>query len=107
MWDEVDEETGVAREEELKATYWRAMVALNSTTRRFNRTRESAFALIDPLINIANTRISVLLQKEMVDMRQKLPVTSAGRELYSVMEELVKKREDILRRIRKEMESAD
>ena len=107
MWDEVDEETGVAREEELKTKYWRAMVERNSTTSRFNGTRESAFALIDPLIDIANTRSSVLLQQEMVDMRQKLPATSAGRELCSVMEELVKRREDILRRIRKEMKSAD
>ena len=107
MWDEVDEETGEAREEELKTKYWRSMLERNSTTSRFMRTRESALALIDPLIDEANIRISVLLQKEMVDMRKKLPATSAGQELFSTMEELVNKRGDLLRRIRTEMKRAD
>ena len=42
MWDEVDQETGKARENELKEKYWQ-------TTSRFMRTRQSAFETIDPL----------------------------------------------------------
>ncbi|KAF8811580.1 hypothetical protein BYT27DRAFT_7252672 [Phlegmacium glaucopus] len=107
MWDEIDETTGVARERELKSKYWKAMLDRNSRTSRFLRTRESAFTLIDPLIDAANKRSSVLLQQEMVDMRKKLPATSAGQELFSKMELLVRQREELLNRIRNEMKRAD
>jgi hypothetical protein len=107
MWDEVDEETGEARERELESKYWRAMLERNSTTRRFLRTRESAFELIFPLIDAADKRNSILLQDELVDMRKKLPSTSAGRELFSAMEVFVRQREDLLRRIRNEMKRTD
>ena len=107
MWDEIDEETGEAREEELKKKYWRSMLERNSTTSRFLRTRESALVLIDPLIDKENIRTSLLVQKEMVDMRKKLPAMSAGQELFSTMEELVRKHEDLLRRIRTKIKRAD
>ena len=107
MWDEVDEETGEAREEELRSNYWKSMLARNSTTSRFMRTRESAFLLVDPFIDAGNKRSSLLLQNEMVDMGQKLPATSAGRELFSKMGDLVRQREDLLRRIRDEMRRTD
>ena len=106
MWDEVDKETGEAREHELKTKYWQAMLAQNSTTSRFMRTRESAFELIDPLIDTANKRSFVQIQQEMVDMRKQLPLTSAGQKLYSEMELLVSQREDLLCRIRDEMKRA-
>ena len=106
MWDEVDDETGEAREEELKSKYWRPMLDRNSTTSRFMRTRESAIALIDPLIDMANTQMSVLLQAEM-DVCKKLPATSAGHALFSTMEELMKKREVVRRQIRNEMKRSD
>ena len=107
MWDEVDEETGEARETELKSRYWKIMLERGSTTDRFMRTRESAFSLIDPLIDAANERTSVLLQEELVDMGKKLPSTSAGQKLVSEMEILVWQREDILRRIRNVMKRTD
>lgn len=107
MWDKVDEETGEARERELKSKYWRTMLERNSTTRRFLRTRESAFELIYPLIDAADERNSLLLQDELVDMRKKLPSTSAGQELFPTMEVLVRQREDLLRRIRNEMKHTE
>ena len=107
MWDEVDERTGEERERELKTNYWRTMLERRSTTSRFLRTRESAFNLIDPLIEAANKKISVLLQDELVDMRKSLPATAAGQELFSAMGQLVSQREDLLRRIRQEMRRSD
>ncbi|KAF8160036.1 P-loop containing nucleoside triphosphate hydrolase protein [Crassisporium funariophilum] len=106
MWDDVDEETGNQREEELKKKYWRGMLKHNSTTARFTGTRESAFALLAPLINEANSRNAVRLQNEMVQMKLQLQETSAGRALYSKMEEIVTKRQDVLKRIRDEMTRA-
>ena len=103
MWDEVDDETGDLREQELKSKYWRSMLERKSTTSRFMQTRESALRLIEPLIDAANTRSSLLLQQEMVDMRTKLPATSAGVRLCSEMELLVKKRQEVLEQIRNAM----
>ena len=85
MWDEVEEEIGEERERELKTKYWRKMMERNSKTRRFLRTRESAFDIIEPLIEAANNRSSVLLQEELVDMRKSLPETAAGREVFPAM----------------------
>jgi hypothetical protein len=107
MWDEVDQETGEDRERELKEVYWRTMLKRNSTTSRFLRTRESAFNLIEPLIETATRRSSVLLQKELVDMHKNLPATAAGLELFSAMGQLVSQRENLLRRIRHEMRRSD
>ena len=99
MWDEVDKEVGEERERELKTKYWQSMLERNSTTSRFLRTRESAFDLIEPLIEAANVRSSVLLQDELVDLRKTLPATAAGQELFSAMGQLVSQREDPLRQI--------
>ena len=64
MCDEVDQETGeTTREGELKSTYWDPMLQRNSTMNRFIRTRESAFTVIDPLIDTANIRNSALLRR--------------------------------------------
>lgn len=103
MWDEVDEETGATREQELKTRYWGDMLERDSTTNRFLRTRESAFTLIDPLINKANERNSLLIQHEMADMHKKLPAISVAQDLFSKMELLVRQREVLLHQIRSEM----
>ena len=107
MWDEVDEEIGEERERELKEIYWKSMLGRNSTTSRFLRTRESAFDVIEPLIDAANKRSSVQLQEELVDMVKSLPATAAGQELFSAMEQLVSQREDLLGRFRHEMRHSD
>ena len=107
MWDDVDEKTGEIREKELKEEYWRAMLERGSTTSRFWGTRESAFDVIDPLLEAANKQSSVLIQRELVDMSKSVPATAAGLKLFSAMGELVSQREDLLRRIRHEMKRSD
>jgi len=105
LWDEVDQKTGETREGELRSGYWLPMLQRNSTTNRFRRTRESAFTVIDPLIDTANIRFSALLQQELADMRKKLSSRSraTGQELLLTMELLLGQREDLLRRIRNEV----
>ena len=107
MWDEVDEKTGEAREEVLRARYWRHMLDRTSTMSRFMHTRESDFTVIDPLIDAANKRSSRLLQMELAAMRRNLPWGSYGPEISSKMEVLVRQHVDLLRRIRNEMKRAD
>ena len=107
MWDEVDEEIGEETERVLKEKYWKSMSERNSTTSRFLRTRESALDVIEPIIDAANRRCSVLLQDELVDMSKSLPATAAGQELFSAMGQLVSQREDLLRRVRRELSHSD
>ena len=107
MWDEVDEETGSEREMELKSKYWRSMLEQQSTTNRFLGTRESALNIIQPLVDAANDKSKLLLQQEMVDMRTKLPATSAGLRLFEETELLVKRRQQVLEQIRNAMKHSN
>jgi hypothetical protein len=109
MWDEVDQETGETREEDLRSTYWKLMLLGGSTTNRFRQTRKSAFTVIDPLIDAANICFSVILQQELEDMRRKLSSSSRadGEELLLKMERYLKQRENLLRRIRDEIKRSD
>ncbi|KIO01012.1 hypothetical protein M404DRAFT_40787, partial [Pisolithus tinctorius Marx 270] len=49
MWDEVTEEVGSARENELQSGFWQAMINLGSTIHRFDGTMESAWKIISCL----------------------------------------------------------
>jgi energy-coupling factor transporter ATP-binding protein EcfA2 len=107
MWDEVEEETGIAREEELKSNYWKSMIARDSSTGRFVGTRDSAFRLIAPLLDEASTRNELLLQKELVDLDLKLSETHAGQKLRSEIRHLAKQQQELLRQIREELKNPD
>ncbi|KAI5991456.1 P-loop containing nucleoside triphosphate hydrolase protein, partial [Pisolithus albus] len=47
MWDKVSKEVGLEREQDLQSDFWRAMISSGSTTRRFERTTESAWEIIN------------------------------------------------------------
>ncbi|KAI5996971.1 P-loop containing nucleoside triphosphate hydrolase protein [Pisolithus albus] len=80
MWDQVSEEVGSEREQDLRSDFWRAMIALGSTTRRFNGTTESASNIINSLCvsQMAECR-TLQIQREMVDEYLPLQLTSAGK----------------------------
>jgi len=103
MWDEVDEETGATREEELKGIYWKAMIDRHSSTGRFVGTRDSALRLIAPFLDEANTRNRLLLQKELVDLDLRLSETHAGQKLRSEIKQLAKQQQELLHQIREEL----
>ncbi|KAG8814897.1 hypothetical protein FRC19_001418 [Serendipita sp. 401] len=48
MWDEVKEEVGVRREEELKIKFWADLMAMGCQVKRFHRTTESALEILSP-----------------------------------------------------------
>ncbi|KDQ52985.1 hypothetical protein JAAARDRAFT_84004, partial [Jaapia argillacea MUCL 33604] len=102
MWDEVDEFTGNAREEELKWKYWDYMLSKKSRISRFLNTRQSAWAVLDPILGSVHEERALLLQTEMGELKRCLPETSAGHGLFSTMEELLKKEQHVLRRLREE-----
>lgn len=78
------------------------MIAQGSATARFRGNHRSAWEIVDHFIQAANARQAVLLQREMVDMRKQLPETHAGQELYTALEILVRKQQDVLEKIRAE-----
>jgi hypothetical protein len=110
MWDELPiqdklppQEVGEKRERELKTRYWKEMLSYGSTVKRFLKTRQSAFQILAPLIDSANKRYWLLVQQEMGRFRLSLAATSAGQELYSRLEILIRKQQDTLSHLRREM----
>ncbi|KAI5987410.1 hypothetical protein F5J12DRAFT_728429 [Pisolithus orientalis] len=68
MWDEVTEEVGSARENELQSDFWRSMINLGSTIHRFDGTTESAWEIISCLsVAPPVERRPLQMQREMVD----------------------------------------
>jgi len=104
MWDDVDEVTGETREGELKSIYWKTMISRGSSTGRFQGQRDSAFRLIAPLLDEANNRNTLLLQKELVDLDMRLSETHAGQKLRSEIKQLAKQQQELLHQIREELQ---
>ncbi|KAI6033493.1 hypothetical protein BKA83DRAFT_4032238, partial [Pisolithus microcarpus] len=79
MWDNVSEEVGSEREQDLQSDFWRAMIGLGSTTHRFEDTTESAWKIINSLCDSRTAeRRPLQIQREMVDAYLPLHQTAAG-----------------------------
>ncbi|KAI5985475.1 hypothetical protein EDD15DRAFT_1631340 [Pisolithus albus] len=74
MWDEVSEEVGSERKQDLRSDFWREMINLGSTSHRFQGTTESAWKII----NFLAERRPLQIQREMVDDHLPLQLTAAG-----------------------------
>jgi hypothetical protein len=100
MWGElVDKNAGVQREEQLKAMFWKGMLADGCRTERFDKTYESAWHIVGSLES--NDYAPVLLSREIVDIRLRLNETQAGITLNKKLERLIKDRQDATRRLGK------
>jgi len=97
MWDQVDEETGATREEDLKRNYLKSMTDLDSSMGRFERTRDSAFSLIAPLLGTASSRTRIfLLQKELVDLDSRLSEMHESQKLcFEIKQSLMEEYEEL------------
>jgi hypothetical protein len=81
MWDDVTLEEGNEREQGLRFTYWKHMLALGAGMERFYDTKMSGDDIISKFG--PETRRPLLMQKEMVDERKLLSETTAGRHFFS------------------------
>src|SRR5271154_1892289 len=100
MWDRVRTEVGQQREEDLKKQQWLPMVELGSMVARFEGTSESAWNIIDRIVQ-EHPADSLRLQEEIVDLHLPLRQTEVGTLLYGMRQNyLVKQREAILRLLR-------
>jgi len=100
MWDEVDEEVGNQRLEELKESYWKPMIKQGSMPFRYWNTQESATELLHL---VAKKRREVRLQKEIGDKHMELRETSAGQELHSRLDQLAASQMQVLERLRAQL----
>ncbi|KAI5993994.1 hypothetical protein EDD15DRAFT_2547969 [Pisolithus albus] len=84
MWDNVSEEVGSEREQDLRSDFWREMINLGSTTHRFEGTTESAWKIINSLsVSRTAERCPLQIQREMVDDYLPLQQTAAGRAIIN------------------------
>lgn len=107
MWDDVDEDTGNKREQELKTNprFWAGMIGSGSTVFRHDRKLESAMGIISYLIK-KERPIDTDIAREMVDNNKTLDQTSAGIEVTTELAEQKKRFEEQLNTIKIEMEEA-
>jgi len=106
MWDEIEEPIGKERLEELKKTYWKAMIGKGSKTYEYKNDRASAEKLLEVIVQDKRKRESVALQQEIANLKMELRHTGAGRELCSSLEELAERRLEVLQKVRVESEGA-
>ena len=99
MWDEVEEDEGYQREEELRGKYWKTMIDQGSVSARYHGTLDSAWDIVE---YFTTQRQAVLLQREMHELGNLLDGTPAIQELYTTLEGLIKKQQDNLHNIRVE-----
>ncbi|KIM70816.1 hypothetical protein SCLCIDRAFT_1206976 [Scleroderma citrinum Foug A] len=102
MWDEVEEDVGVERLNELKSTYWKGMVSRGSTVVEYRNTWDSATKLLDDATRRSSERRHVTLQKEISELKMELRETEAGQQLCSRLEDLADQRLQTLRKLREE-----
>ncbi|KAL4064648.1 P-loop containing nucleoside triphosphate hydrolase protein [Scleroderma citrinum] len=100
MWDEIEVEIGQERLDELKGGYWKPMIAKGSKTFEHRNDPSSALELLEMIVHDKGERTRVALQREITDLKMKLPETGAGQELCSCLEQLAQEQLKILRQIR-------
>jgi len=108
MWDEVTKEEGGEREKELQSIYWRTMINQGSITRRFlAQSREAAFEVLEPLLEEANSRHTLRIQREMSDLHLQLKQTGAGQKLSNDLDDIFRRYQETLTRIRLQIRQSE
>ena len=86
MWDTVDELTGSEREKELRAKFWKSMIASGSQVARFDQTYLAAWQILRLFAGVGRP---LRLQVEMVDEQKPLVQTAAGFALFQWLDHLL------------------
>jgi len=104
MWNEVDKETGLRREEELVNKYWKSMTDRGSTVRRFQHNRDSAFEILAPVFEKVNEKSELLLQKELKDLEGLLGQTEDRNAKFRELAGLISRHQKAVQTIRSELQ---
>jgi hypothetical protein len=87
-WDQVQQDVGDQREGQLAGTFWQDLIRIGSRTVRFSRTTQSAWAVVDSIVD-EDPINDVLIQQELVDLLKILPETEAGNTLRYTLHEML------------------
>jgi len=96
MWDKVQQDKGVRRENELFENYWKTMTDYGASTARFSNSANSAWKIIEIILKQHETEV-LLLQEELVDLKRALNETQAGKTLYSDLQRILAEQRDTVR----------
>jgi len=93
MWDRLHPslDDGSKREKEIKEEYWKAMIHHGAAVYRFLNTPDSAWRIVDNVVNKSNHKGALLFQEERVDQEKCLEDTRAGKALVLDLAELIEK----------------
>ena len=99
MWDRLYPtlDDGFKQEKGLKAKYWKAMIRNGATVDRFLNTSDSAWSIVDKIVNKSNHKGVLLFQEERVDQKKRLKDTSAGEALDLNLDQLVERQNKTMR----------
>jgi hypothetical protein len=107
MWDMASPHAAVEREKELKEQpqLWKRMIDHGSCVFRHDKGLTSAFEIIKYLIS-RKKRVTLDIQREMVDQNLELVDTGAGSALASTVDTLIKHYEEKLKELEKDLKEA-
>lgn len=103
-WDSVDRKKGRQRELELQQeeNYWAPLIREGSSVLRHDKNEVSGLKIINHLIDRKN-RMTLDIQRELVDKNMRLEQTGAGSELATAVERLLQQYEQKIRNIEREL----
>ncbi|KAJ3513208.1 hypothetical protein NLJ89_g3076 [Agrocybe chaxingu] len=105
MWDTLERRTGEERERQLKQYFWKKMIEHGASVDRFENTSQSAWSIIDNIIERADVQEALLLQEEMVDLGMRLNETSAGMVLLDSLQRLMATQQRVLEELSRQQGS--
>ena len=98
-WNKVEEGEGTERELDLRGMFWKKMISQGSTMFRFTGTHESAWDIVRHILQPRILPLSLLIQRELVDLQKLLPETEAGQCLREALEHLLEEQKGIAHRL--------
>ena len=99
MWDRLHPtlDNGSKREKDLKKKYWKVMLRNGAGVDRFLNTSDSAWSIINNVVNRSGPKAALLFQKERVDQGKDVEDTSAGEALKLDLGRLLKKQNETVK----------
>ncbi|PKS07357.1 hypothetical protein jhhlp_005959 [Lomentospora prolificans] len=105
QWADVPEADGAKREDELMAKFWKPLVDEGARSVRYKGDHDSAVEIMKMVL--AEPRVVLDIQRELVDERKPLLETAAGYTLNEQLVEMQQKYERQLNLVKEEMASKD
>jgi hypothetical protein len=102
-WEEVKDDVGEKREQQLDKTFWNTVNASGTKSLRFERTDISARVFLDAILTklefgtdevILSDNIVLRIQDELVELERRIPETAAGKKLRYSLKQLLDMQKD-------------